>query len=403
MSNEENQSNEIFDEVDFSEMQLSAITEIQNISMGSAATAVSNMLGLKVIITTPSVKIVHISKMDYPRLDPAIKVDIDYTKGVVGKNTMILKQDDVQMILNQLMGMPLELSPDFVFDELNISAVCEVMNQMMGSSSTALSEFLGTTIDISTPVATVLDNGSIVTAYENPPEDYAVEVHFNLMIGDVIKSEFMSILGLDLARILANSMLQGFDEDTTQEPVSEPVVEQKMPEVPPTPVSEPLPPAPEPFPLPPMPDLMQNTAPVQPLPQATPLPMQQPMYQQPMYQQPMYQQPPMNIQGIQLQQFAQPVNPNLSKEQQDNLNLLMDVPLGISIEIGKATRNVKEILEFNQGTIIELDKQAGAPVDIIVNGHLIARGDVVVIDDNFAVRVSEILKSKLLDSLHTKE
>ncbi len=81
----------------------------------------------------------------------------------------------------------------------------------------------------------------------------------------------------------------------------------------------------------------------------------------------------------------------------------MGVPLNVTVEIGSCVRKVKEILEFTQGTIIELERQAGAPVDIIVNGNLIAKGDVVVIDDNFAVRITEIIKSKFLDSLGGKD
>ena len=134
------------------------------------------------------------------------------------------------------------------------------------------------------------------------------------------------------------------------------------------------------------------------------------MYQQPVYQQPVYQQPqpqpqqsPINVQSIKLQQFDNFDTPVLSSEQQDNLKLLMSVPLTVSVEIGSAKKKVKEILEFNQGTVIELDRQAGAPVDVIVNGNLIAKGDVVVIDDNFAVRVTEIVKSKFLDTLGDKE
>ncbi len=414
MSNEKYEiTQEDLDAIGFTEMQLSAIAEIQNISMGSGATAISNMLDLAVNITTPMVKIVKKADAKYPNLDPAIKVEIDYIQGVNGKNTMILKQSDVQLILNQLMGMPLEVSDDFVFDELNISAVCEVMNQMMGSSSTALSEFLGTVIDITTPRATVLEENESLNASDDITDDYAIEVHFDLTIGDIIKSEFMSLLGLNLAKTLSSKLLDGLNMDATPEdtPAPAPI---------PAPVAEPAPiptPAPDPVAVAPAP--VPTPAPVAPQPVAQPLPQDpnamyggqqmyaqqpyqgQPMYQQPYPAQPMYAQPappPMNVQSVQLQQFAPPPN-HLSVEQKDNLNLLMDVPLGVSVEIGKATHKVKEVLEFSQGTIIELDKQAGAPVDIIVNGHLIARGDVVVIDDNFAVRVTEIVKSKFIDSL----
>lgn len=144
-----------------SEMQLDAIGEIMNISMGSAATAVSELLNAKVWITTPKVSVVKASQLNYDRLEPAICVKIEYIKGLSGSNLMILKQDDVQLILNQLMGKPPVISPDFEFDELNISAVSEVMNQMMGASSTALSDFLGMSIDISTPTPFILSEINI--------------------------------------------------------------------------------------------------------------------------------------------------------------------------------------------------------------------------------------------------
>lgn len=144
-----------------SEMQLDAIGEIMNISMGSAATAVSELLNAKVWITTPKVTVIQASELNYDRLEPAICVKIEYIKGLSGSNLMILKQDDVQLILNQLMGKPPVISPDFEFDELNISAVSEVMNQMMGASSTALSEFLGMGIDISTPTPYILSEINI--------------------------------------------------------------------------------------------------------------------------------------------------------------------------------------------------------------------------------------------------
>lgn len=426
MSNEMQSNTPLIPEgVHFTEMQLSAVAEIQNISMGSAATAISNLLGSKVWITTPRVKISQYKDLSYPHLDPSVHVNVKYIKGVKGSNTMILKQTDVQLILNQLMGLPMVVTDDFVFDELNISAVSEVMNQMMGSAATALSEVLGIAIDISTPIATIIDKSTTPIKGEAPLEDYVVEVKFDLSIDNVINSEFVSILELSLARTLATSMLKGFDDPEDQEVNVEPE--------PPKPAAQPTPPPaaqPEQTAKPPQmpqPDPVYANPPSQnayhPQPQGhgpygsyemptgeqqMPHP-QQYQYQQPMYQQPMYQptpqyREPVNVKGIQLAQFDSfDSTPALTSGQNDNLRLLMDVPLNISVELGKSRKKVKEILEFSQGTIIELDRQAGAPVDIIVNGHLIARGDVVVIDDNFAVRVTEIVKSKFLDALGNKE
>ena len=382
-----------------SEMQLDAIGEIMNISMGSAATAVSELLNAKVWITTPKVSVVKASQLNYDRLEPAICVKIEYIKGLSGSNLMILKQDDVQLILNQLMGKPPVISPDFEFDELNISAVSEVMNQMMGASSTALSDFLGMSIDISTPTPFILSEINIADLQNYEQTDMVAAINFDLTIDGVIKSEFISVLDINLAAMLADKVLGGA---AAPEPVA----------------VEPAPaPAPAPAPQPAMQTApVQPTAPVQQaIPQAAqpapqPIPdmyAQQGYYGYPnpaqgMYGQPvqpvMQPQPAVNYRNAQLAQFESFEAP-LGTEQKENLQLLMDVPLQISVEIGSTKKKIKDILEFSQGTIIELERQAGAPVDVMVNGNLIARGDVVVIDDNFAVRITEIVKSKFMDSL----
>ena len=379
--------------VEFTDLQKDAIAEVMNISMGNAATAASELLNAKVWITTPRVSVQKATGLRDESLEPAICVKIVYVKGITGTNMMILKQDDVQMILNQLMGQPLEVTPDFEFDELNISAVSEVMNQMMGSSATALSNFLGMHIDISTPTPYIMNEIKLSEVHEYDDDEEVIAITFDITIEGVIKSEFVSVMSLELAQLICDKMM------APDEPEPEPVS-----------VATPAP-APS---LQAAPGYEQSPIGHGPVPQQPQqYPQQQPMYGPP----PAYAMPPpgygypppgmmmppfgaspINIQNAQLQQFEMP-NFNLPGEQGDNLQLLMGVPLQISVEIGTAKRKVKEILEFAQGTIIELERQAGAPVDVVVNGNLIARGDVVVIDDNFAVRITEILKSKFMDSL----
>jgi len=292
------------------------------------------------------------------------------------------------------MGNPLVISPDFEFDELNISAVSEVMNQMMGASATALSDLLGTSVDISTPTPYIIEETNFCELSELDPQDTVVSVTFNLNVDGVMNSEFMSIMSVDLAKTLSSKMMDSFVVEDEPEPAPAPA-----------PAAAPAAPAPAPAAAP---------APMAAAPAA---PAQQPMYAAPPQQAaypppagygypPQYAAygaypppvPPVNIQNAQLHQFDA-MDFGLPGDQQDNLKLLMGVPLEISVEIGTAKRKVKDILEFTQGTIIELERQAGAPVDIVVNGNLIARGDVVVIDDNFAVRITEIVKSKFMDSL----
>ena len=394
------------DDMKISEMEKDALGEIMNISMGSAATAASELLNAKVWITTPQVEVCKLKDVQIERLEPAICVKIEYIKGLTGSNLMVLRQDDVQLILDQLMGMPLVVSKDFEFDELNISAVSEVMNQMMGASATALSDFLGVSIDISTPTPYILDKTSLSDVNEFNSDDEVVAINFDLTIDGVIKSEFKSVMSVELAKYIAGKML-GEKLGNTADAAPQPA--------PATP--QPAPAAPQPAPA------------QQPVQTPPPVQQQAPSMQQPMMQPGMmpgqgmmpnpamgygypsqygygyppqygYPQPqPMNVQNVQLGSFDPP-EINLTGEQKDNLQLLMGVPLEITVEIGSAKRKVKDILEFTQGTIIELERQAGAPVDVVVNGNLIAKGDVVVIDDNFAVRITEIIKSKFIDSLN---
>lgn len=420
----------------FGDVEMDAIGEIMNITMGSAATAVSNMLSAKVWITTPQVKVIKSEELSFPELEPSIMVKIKYTQGVSGENVLVLKQNDVQLILNQLMGLPLEISEDFQFDEMNISAVCEVMNQMMGASATALSEIIETTVDISTPEAVVQEGGADAVRqeiYDLTGQDHVCTVKFDLTIDGVIKSEFISVLTISLAKEMADKMMTGYNNIMDDVDAAEPA---------PAPAPAPAAPsgggatmsqeqieammgggaAPQPAPAPQQPTGgMLQAMPMQGMPGAMPqMPYGQPMDpnmaamyggypQQPMFPQAMPMQPmqpampAMNVQPVQLQNFAAYQNASLNQDQNDNLKLLMNVPLNVTVEIGSAVKKVKEILDFSQGTIIELERQAGAPVDIIVNGNLIAKGDVVVIDDNFAVRITEIIKSKFLESLGGKE
>lgn len=432
----------------FGEVEMDAIGEIMNITMGSAATAVSNLLSAKVWITTPTVTVISARDLSFPELEPSIMVRIKYVQGVSGQNVLVLKQNDVQLILNQLMGLPLEVTDDFQFDEMNISAVCEVMNQMMGAAATALSEIIDTTVDISTPEAIVEDAQKLISdLYEVSGDENVVSIKFNLTIDGVINSEFISVLTINLAKEMAEKMMAGYSA-ATDDVISAPAAA----DTPTEPASSGATlsqaeieallngaggaaPAPTPQPAPaqqtaPQPATMQqpqqnmaqpnmqqpNMQPMQggmppygydpnmqqygmygQMPQGQPMQPMPNMYPQQPYGYP--QQPQMNIQPVQLQNFATYNNASLNKEQNDNLKLLMGVPLNVSVEIGSTTKKVKEILEFTQGTIIELERQAGAPVDIVVNGNLIAKGDVVVIDDNFAVRITEIIRSKFLDNL----
>ena len=208
----------------FNAMELDAIGEIMNISLGASATAISTLLGTKVNITTPVAQVLSSDEFSFKRMEPAVGVDIAYVKGLSGSNVMIFRRNDVRVIVGIMMGMEIP-EEEFELDEMNISAVCEVMNQMMGSSATALSEFLGYTVDISTPKSfEITDDISFKERYF-PSGTEQVLVRFNLEIGDSLKSEFMNIMTIDLIKRLLAPFAEslGLDEaDVTPGPVVEP-------------------------------------------------------------------------------------------------------------------------------------------------------------------------------------
>lgn len=364
----------------FTSMEIDGIGEILNISLGSSATAMSDMLGRKVTITTPSVKVRTYEEFDMSEVNPAVGVEITYVTGLDGNNLMLLKRDDVRKILEILMYT--EIDPEtFELDELSLSAVCELMNQMMGASATALADVIGRMVNISTPVAFEVENvGEFKQKYFNSDEEL-VEVSFHIDIENTFSSKFLTMLSVKLCKeLIASFGFIGKDGEEAPAPAPEAApAEQAAPE-----------PAPAPAPAPVQP-VQPAAAPVQPQ-QATPIqggmPMQQAM--------PMYDAQPRLIN-------VQPLTQNYeitAAEAGTNLNLIMKVPLQVSVEIGRTKKLVKEILEFGQGSLIVLDKLAGDQVDVYVNGQCIAKGDVVVVDDNFGVRITEVVqKTEIINSL----
>ena len=413
----EERSQQLEEKITLSSLEIDTIGEILNISMGSAATAVSTLLDKAVNISTPTVEVRRFSSLDYAALEPAVLVKINYVEGISGSNVMIFRQRDMQVILNLLMGNDEPPSDDFVFDELSMSAACEVMNQMMGSSATALSDFLGMVVNISTPEAQVVDSdGSYREAVGVQEGDEVIAVSFRLSIADIMDTNFASILECGLAKEMVQKLMGDQDISADAQPAApapapapaappqvpqssaypaQPAAPTPPPEGPPGPAAAPppAPPAPEGYGQPQYPGY-PGYPPYYGYPGYPPAPYPQ----QQAYPEPAFRQPPVNVQNTQFPQFTVQGSPTPNIN--GNMDLLMGVALDVTVEIGSAKRKIKEVIEFGQGTVIELDKQAGAPVDIVVNGKLLARGDVVVIDDNFGVRITEILGTReLLESL----
>lgn len=362
-----------------SDMEKDALGEIGNISMGSAATTLSVLLGHKVNITTPTVNVDTMSmiKDQYPM--PYLIVEVGYVIGINGNNILAIQASDASIIADLMMGGD-GTNPQMELNDIHMSAVGEAMNQMMGTVATSLSTMFNKKIDISPPKVNLIDLGSDERITELMETNEAVaKISFRMEVDGLIDSEIMQILPLNVAQEMV-SFLMGGGADAEPEPEPAPA-----PAAAPAPAPAPAAPAPAPAAAPPPPP---------PQPQyAAPPPPQYAAAPQPVYAAPSYGAAPAVVAPsvpVQAAQFApltnEPVAVNAA-----NISLIQDVPLQVTVELGRTKKSIREILEFSAGSIIELEKLAGEPVDIHVNGQLTAKGEVVVIDENFGVRITEIV------------
>ncbi|MDQ0230524.1 flagellar motor switch protein FliN/FliY [Metabacillus malikii] len=358
----------------FSEMEEDAIGEIGNISFGSSATALSTLLQQKVEITTPSVSVVQKSKLGDQFQHPYVAIEVNYTEGFSGSNLLVIKQSDAAIIADLMIGGD-GTNPDEMLGEIQVSAVQEAMNQMMGSAATSMSTVFNKKVDISPPSVELLDANDMEDAKTIPDEDLFVQVSFRLKIGILIDSNIMQLLPLHFAKKLIDELINPQEEvAVTAEAVKE-VVPEHVENV--------------------VQQHYQEPSQMHGGQQQSQQYAQQPSnssYHGQTQQQANYgrqqSQPTVNVKPADFAAF-EPVQ----YQQQDiqNLDMLLDIPLKVTVELGRTKRSVKEILELSSGSIIELDKLAGEPVDILVNSKIVAKGEVVVIDENFGVRVTDIV------------
>lgn len=384
----------------FSFMERDALGEIGNISFGSSATALSTLLNQKVEINTPTVTVVHKAKLEAEFPDPYVAVQVHYTEGFIGSNMLVIQQYDAAIIADLMLGGD-GLNPRDLLDEIQLSAVQEAMNQMMGSAATSMSTVFSKRVDISPPNINLLNVAEGEGTESIPDDDILVKVSFSLKIGSLIDSNIMQLLPVRFAKSLVDELLNPGGSEPAQPAMETPPVASGG--------------------LPQMEQSQSNGH----VPQNPPA-QQQPIEQQPVYQME-YQQPQENVyyqpQGQQHVHPGYGYNPQpmqsgpqhignvmtgtqptvqpavfssfeTAPQQQaetKNLNMLLDIPLQVTVELGRTKRSVKDILELGAGSIIELDKLAGEPVDILVNNRLIAQGEVVVIEENFGVRVTDII------------
>lgn len=351
-----------------------AIGEIANISMGTAATTLFSLVNRKVEISTPVVSLATWDDIVEAYERPCVFIRIAYTVGLDGNNLLILKENDVKIITDLMMGGD-GTNTDGELGELHLSAICEAMNQMMGSAATSLSSMLNKTIDISPPHADLIDlqenvdEGTIDEFLKNP----FVKISFKMEIGDLVNSTIMQLYPISFAKEMCASITQNMEQDAAANASATPQPEAK--------------PEPQPTPQPAPQQTMQSQPMMGQAMQGQPM-MGQPVQGQPMMGQPMMSQP-VNVQPAQFQPFMGDLSAAFQKE---NIDLIMDVPLEVTVELGRTSKSIQEILDFAPGTIIELNKIAGEPIDVLVNGKYVAKGEVVVIEESFGVRITEIIK-----------
>jgi flagellar motor switch protein FliN len=356
-----------------SEFEQDALGEIGNISFGSSATALSTLLNQKVEITTPKVSILERSKLEDDFPHPYVAIQVEYTEGFSGANLLVIKQDDAAVIADLMLGGD-GLNPSGDLGEIQISAVQEAMNQMMGSAATSMSTVFSKKVDISPPTVDMmfLPEGEGVETI--PEQDLLTKISFSLKVGNLIDSNIMQLLPLNFAKKLVEELTNNNDTSSTNSDI----MEQEQSGTSRQTASQPS---------------VQPQQPVMEQPKSAPAAPHteekaQPQHFGSNHSQSFDNQQPVNVQPASFTSFEQQP---AQRPESKNLDMLLDIPLNVTVELGRTNRSVKDILELSSGSIIELDKLAGEPVDILVNSRLIAKGEVVVIDENFGVRITDIV------------
>ncbi|MCR4947468.1 MAG: flagellar motor switch phosphatase FliY [Lachnospiraceae bacterium] len=356
-----------------------AIGEISNISMGTAATTLFSLVNRKVNISTPVVSDATWDDIVAQYERPCVFIRIAYTVGLNGSNIMVLRENDVKIITDLMMGGD-GTNTDGELGELHLSAISEAMNQMMGSSATSLSSMLSRTIDISPPVADLIDlqDGVDEGSIDEFLSGKFVKISFRMEIGDLVDSEIMQLYPYSFVREMCSAVTSNMQADANDAQIG-------IGDSAPAPAPEPAPaasPMGNPMGAPQQGQMYQAgpypAGPYQGQPYPAPTMMDPSMYGQ-----------PVQVQPAQFTPFTGDFAANFAKE---NIDLIMDVPLEVTVELGRTSKSIQEILDFTPGTIVELNKIAGEPIDILVNGKYVAKGEVVVIEESFGVRITEIVK-----------
>lgn len=347
-----------------STIEQDALGEMGNISFGSASTALSLLLDQKVDITTPSVSLIVRKNLEVEFPEPNVAINVKYTEGFEGENVLVIQERDAQIIADLMLGGDGTNIVDESLNEIQLSAVQEAMNQMMGSASTSMSTIFNKRVDISPPSIEKLNVKEGEGTDRIPDDEYLVKVSFSLKVGQLIDSKIMQILPIPFARDMVEELLNPIDEEElksdTQMDKKENQEIQEKPNV--------------------STELNEETS--------------------AHYNEERQAGSRIGNEQVRSTSSVQPAAFSDFKEVADkgtdtnNLDLLLDIPLQVTVELGRTSQPIKDILNLSAGSVVELDKLAGEPVDILVNQKLIAKGEVVVIDENFGVRVTDIISQK---------
>ena len=417
----------------FTRDEQDALGEMGNICMGTAATTMYTLLGKQVTITTPSLSIHTWETLAAEHPLPMVVVEVQYIEGISGNNMLLLKEYDVALITDLLMGGSGNIDPDnVVLDEISLSAIREVMNQMVGSSATSLASMLHKTINISTPASKRVLIAEEPLSESLDGNEKILKISFRMEIEGLLSSEIMQILPIDFAQQIAGELLnpQPMEDPGAGAAQSDASVnvhaQQRADHIPeavqtPPPAPNPAPAQPQPQPPQPAPEMQQPAgqpaqgasqpyAPDPPYPDA-PYPQDPPQYP-PQYP----QSPPQGAPQPQPQPYPaggmlrDPASVDAKKVEYpvfgagsgeggaidtQNLWRLLDVPMEVTVELGRCTKTIKQVLDLNVGSVVVLDKLAGELVEVMVNGIQVARGEVVVIDDSYGVRITELNAAEL--------
>lgn len=345
-------------------IEVDTIGEIGNISFGTSATTLSTLLNQKVEITTPEVSVIKKSALRAAFPFEHVSVQVNYEDGFTGENVFVIKSEDAAIISDIMLGGD-GINPDEKLNEIHLSAVQEAMNQMMGSAATSMSTIFDKLVNISPPKIELIEENVALENAQNEDdsrEELFVKVSFQLKVGELIDSNIMQIIPFPFANELVAELLN--KDVKVEETESAEEVQQDMTTEQPIKSN---------YSVSAEPHGRENEKTVQKESQYIGAPVDQSNAK---------------IQSAEFSEF-EPVQ--LQQHEQRNLDMLLDIPLKVTVELGRTKRPIKDILELSTGSIIELDKLAGEPVDVLVNDKLVAKGEVVVIDENFGVRVTDII------------